>query len=218
MHHGVITACDTNKAVVSEIYDNGMHFLGFVKSCVHMSEEQKEIATNFLELLYTFWKENYNSVSKIIDITEFRKWTFKPLKEYADDLVSKNVIDPKKIPMSITAICCFKNTNTTFWINTGRDMVYVDKVGKRIKSLCSTIKELATYQEESLFSIDKDFAKKAEGRTESRSKYFYIVSYECSRYFEKCIRENIVVSEEMLKQYAQGKKGPMIIGKLRGTK
>ena len=113
--------------------------------------------------------------------------------------------------MSITAICNFPEKKKAFWINTGSDMVYASKGGKRLEKLCTQTKKLKNFKEQSVFTMDKDYFFKAEGSVIKNYKTVYIVTADAVEYFEE---EGYKITQESLDGFSFKKQNPIIIGQI----
>ena len=113
--------------------------------------------------------------------------------------------------MSITAICNFPEKKKAFWINTGSDMVYASKGGKRLEKLCTQTKKLKNFKEQSVFTKDRDYFFKAEGSVIKNYKTFCIVTADAVEYFEE---EGYKITQESLDGFSFKKQNPIIIGKI----
>jgi hypothetical protein len=130
------------------------------------------------------------------------------------DAEKTKLIDTKKACMSITAICNFPKEKKAFWINTGSSMVYASKGGKVFNRLCPQTKQLKTFKEQSVFTMDRDYFSKAEGSVIKNYNTFYIVSADAEKYFEEKLKEGIEITQERLEGFSFGKQNPIIIGKI----
>jgi hypothetical protein len=93
-------------------------------------------------------------------------------------------------------------------------MVYASKGGKVFNRLCPQTKQLKTFKEQSVFTMDRDYFSKAEGSVIKNYNTFYIVSADAEKYFEEKLKEGIEITQERLEGFSFGKQNPIIIGKI----
>lgn len=201
------------KSTVLVVDNNEARFFGYIKSNKSLNPETKRIAQIFLNLLFQTWTENYEKFVRISQETEFRYESLKNLKVKAYRLVYKQVIDPDKMKMSITAVCVFPNQRKAFWINTGTDEVYDFEWRRNVTKLSSERKKLKTFTEQSLFATDRNYPEKAEGMVIDCPKAFWVVSHEAKSFFENSV-EKVSLKKEEFFAFSRGKRVPMIIGKV----
>ena len=211
MNTTIMATGENDKVVCLKMENEYMQFIGFVKSNISMTPEMEKIANEMLSSLYDVWTRRYNRINWITQDSEFRYESLKrPLSEAWEAEKSK-LIDTQKACMSITAICNFPEKKKAFWINTGSDMVYASKGGKRLEKLCTQTKKLKNFKEQSVFTMDKDYFLKAEGTVIKNYKTFYIVTADAVEYFEE---EGYKITQESLDGFSFKKQNPIIIGKI----
>lgn len=207
---------ENTKQVVLLTKDTAIaHFFGFVKSNINMTKQMRIIAKRFLEVLYRTWRCNYTKLFLNKDDESFYKYqSLKVVKCLAEKFFIKKGINTNKVKMSITAVCTFPKHDKAFWINTGNDMVYVYRGGRKLFRLCSEHKALKTFKEQSIFNFSENYYSLIEGGMEDEAKIIYVVSSDAVKYFEKTIPTKKGFSQENLTVFAQDKKMPIIIGKV----
>ena len=176
-----------------------------------MTPEMEKIANEMLSSLYDVWTRRYNRINWITQDSEFRYESLKRPLSKAWEAEKSKLIDTQKACMSITAICNFPEKKKAFWINTGSDMVYASKGGKRLEKLCTQTKKLKNFKEQSVFTMDKDYFFKAEGSVIKNYKTFYIVTADAVEYFEE---EGYKITQESLDGFSFKKQNPIIIGQI----
>lgn len=211
MNTTIMAAGTTDTVVYLKLENEAMQFIGFVKSNIAMTSEMEKIAKEMLSTLYDVWTRKYDRINWITHDSEFRYESLKSPLIKAWRAEESKLIDRKKACMSITAICNFPQKKKAFWVNTGSDMVYASKGGKRLERLCTQTKKLKTFKEQSVFTMDKDYFSKAEGSVIKNYKNFYIVSADAVKYFEE---DGFRITQESLEGFSFGKQNPIIIGNI----
>ena len=207
----IMATGENDKVVYLKMENEYMQFVGFVKSNISMTPEMEKIANEMLLSLYDVWTRKYNRINWINQASEFRYESLKSPLSKAWNAEKSKLIDTQKACMSITAICNFPEKKKAFWINTGSDMVYASKGGKRLEKLCTQTKKLKNFKEQSVFTMDKDYFFKAEGSVIKNYKTFYIVTADAVEYFEE---EGYKITQESLDGFSFKKQNPIIIGKI----
>lgn len=217
MNTTIIAKGAMDKAVYLKIENEDVQFIGFVKSNISMTQEMEEVANKILSTLYDVWTQKYDSINWITHNSEFRYASLvKPLL-VAWNAEKSKLIDTQKACMSITAICNFPKKKKAFWINTGSDMVYASKGRRVLDRLGTQIKQLKTFKEQSIFTMDRDYFFKIEGSVIKNYNTLYIVSADAVKYFEENLKEGIETTQERLEGFSFGKQNPIIIGQISAS-
>lgn len=202
---------NTKQVVISQIDTEEAHFFGFVKSNIDMTNTMRAIAKEWLDALYQTWTHNYGKIIMEQD-SEYRYQSLKVVKYLAFKYLLEKEIDPRKVKMSITAVCAFPKKEKVLWLNTGSDMLYSYRGGKKLYRLCAQQKALKRFRDQSIFNSNENYYSLSEGDIEDNTRKIFVVSSEAIELFEKSMQNATEISQEQLKAFAQETKKPIIIG------
>ena len=202
---------NTKQVVISQIDTEEAHFLGFVKSNIDMTKTMRAIAKEWLDALYQTWTHNYDTIIMERD-SEYRYQSLKAVKYLAFKSLLEKEMDPRKVKMSITAVCAFPQKEKALWLNTGSEMLYAYRGGKKLYRLCTQQKALKRFRDQSIFNSSENYYSLSEGDIEDNTRKIFVVSSEATEVFEKSMQNATEISQEQLKAFAQETKRPIIIG------